>query len=173
MKFLIFITPHYFRDESLATVKLFLDKWNVGYSISSYSNKDCVGNHGAVCKLDLNTGKAQVEDFDGVILIDGKGIDSYKIYDFRPLLDLMLKFNDRKKPIVAIENSVMIPARANIIKDRKISTPGDQETKRTVMLFHGIPSDERLEISGNIISIRDHQRLEEPLQEVLKHLGVA
>jgi hypothetical protein len=173
MKFLIFITPHYFRDESLATVRLFLDKWNVGYSVSSYSNKDCVGNHGAVCRLDLNTGKAQVEDFDGVILIDGKGVDSYKIYDFRPLLDLMLKFNEKRKQIIAIENSVMIPARANIIKGRKIATLDDKEVKRTVMLFHGIPSEENLEISDNIISIRDHQHLEAPLQEVLRHLGIA
>jgi len=170
---LIFITPHEFRDESLSTVRLFLDKWDVGYSISSYSNKDCVGSHGAICKPDINTGRARAEDFDGAVLIDGKGIDAYKIYDFRPLLDLMLRFNEMKKPIIAIENSVMIPARANIIKGRKISAPDDQEAKRTVALFHGLLSENNLEISENIISIRDHRDLEMPMQTILKHLGIA
>lgn len=173
MKLLIFITPREFRDESLSTVRLFLDKWNVGYSISSYSNKDCVGSHGAVCRPDMNTGKAQAEDFDGVVLIDGKGIEAYKIYDFRPLLDLLTRFNDRKKPIIAIENSIKIPARANIIKGRKVATPDDQEAKRLVVLFHGVPTDGAVEVSDNLISIRSHQELEGAMQAVLGRLGVA
>jgi putative intracellular protease/amidase len=173
MKLLIFITPHEFRDESLSTVRLFFDKWNVGYSISSYSNKDCVGSHGVVCKTDINTGKAQADDFDGVVLIDGKGIESYKIYDFRPLLDLMTKFNDRKKPIITIENSIKIPARANIIKGRKIAMPDDQESKRLVELFHGVPSEGAVEVADNLISIRSHQELEGAMQTVLARLGVA
>ena len=173
MKFLIFITPHEFRDESLSTVRLFLDKWNIGYSISSYSNKDCIGSHGQVCKVDMNTGKAKAEDFDGIILIDGKGIEAYKIYDFRPLLDLLMKFNERKKAIIAIENALKIPARANIIKGRKIAMPDDEEAKRLVQLFHGEPSGEKIEVSENIISIRDHRDLESSMQTVLDRLGVS
>ena len=172
MKFLIFITPHEFRDESLSTVRLFLDKWNIGYSISSYSNKDCIGSHGAVCKVDMNTGKAVADDFDGIILIDGKGIEAYKIYDFRPLLDLLMKFNDRKKTIIAIENTLKIPARANIVKGRKIAMLDDEEAKRLVQLFHGVLSEEKMEISGNLISIGDHRELESSMQTVLEHLGV-
>ena len=173
MKFLIFITPHEFRDESLSTVRLFLDKWGIGYSISSYSNKDCVGSHGATCKIDMNTGKAKAEDFDGVILVDGKGIEAYKIYDFRPLLDLLMKFNDRKKTIIAIENALKIPARANIVKGRKIAMPEDKETERLVLLFHGLPSKEKVEVSDNIISVRDHRDLESAMQTVIERLGVA
>jgi putative intracellular protease/amidase len=173
MKLLIFITPHEFRDESLSTMKLFLNKWGIGYSISSYSNKDCVGSHGAVSKTDINTGKVQAEDFDGVVLIDGKGIDAYKIYDFRPLLDLLTKFNDRRKPIIAIENSIKIPARANMIKGRKIAAPDDEESKRLIMLFHGVPTDEAVEVSDNLISIRSHQDLEGAMQTILGRLGVA
>jgi len=173
MKFLIFITPHEFRDESLSTVRLFLDKWNIGYSISSYSNKDCIGSHGQVCKVDMNTGKAKAEDFDGIILVDGKGIEAYKIYDFRPLLDLLMKFNEKKKTIIAIENALKIPARANIIKGRKIAMPDDEEAKRLVQLFHGIPSGEKVEVSENIISVRDHKDLESSMRTIVEHLGVA
>jgi putative intracellular protease/amidase len=173
MKLLIFITPHEFRDESLSTVKLFFDKWDISYSISSYSNKDCIGSHGGVCRTDINTGKAQADDFDGVVLVDGKGIEAYKIYDFRPLLDLMTKFNDRKKPIIAIENAIKIPARANIIKGRKIAAPDDQEAKRLIELFHGVPTEEAIEISDNLMSIRSHLELEGAMQTVIARLGVA
>ena len=173
MKLLIFVTPHEFRDESLNTVKLFLDKWNISYALTSYSNKDCVGSHGAICKLDMNTGKAHAEDFDGIVLIDGKGIEAYKIYDFRPLLDLLFKFNERKKPIIAIANSIKIPARANIIKDRKISMPEDKEAQRLVQLFHGVLSNERVEVSGNMISVSDSKDLVEGMQKIISILGVA
>lgn len=173
MKLLLFITPHEFRDESLSTVRTFLDKWGISYTITSYSNKDCVGSHGAVCKIGINTGKAAPEDYDGILLIDGNGIDAYKIHDFRPMLDLLLKFNEKNKSIIAIENAVKVPARANIIKGRKIATPPDAETKRLVQLFHGTPTDEALEISGNIMTVRDHRALEEPMQRILAHLGVA
>jgi putative intracellular protease/amidase len=141
--------------------------------VSSYSNKDCIGSHGQVCKVDMNTGKANAEDYDGIILIDGKGIEAYKIYDFRPLLDLLMKFNERKKMIVAIENALKIPARANVIKGRKIAMPDDEESKRLVQLFHGMPSEEKVEVSDNIISIRNHTDLESSMQKVLDKLGVS
>lgn len=172
MRFLVFIAPKDFKDESLSTVRMFLDKWDVGYDITSYSTKDCVGYHGAVCKPGINTGKVLVDNYDGIILVDGKGIDAYKIFDFRPMLDLMLRFNERKKLIVAINNAIKVPARANIIRGRKIAAPEDAEVRRIVSLFHGTPSDTGIEIDGNIATISDFAQLEPSMQRVLEHIGV-
>src|SRR5438445_8231547 len=102
MKLLIFIAPREFKDETIATVKLFLDKWNVEHTISSYTHSDCVGSHGAVYQSQVHTGRVLTEDYDGIVLVDGKGVEMYKIYDHRPLLDLLLKFNERRKKIIAI-----------------------------------------------------------------------
>ncbi len=171
MKFLIFIAPNNFRDETLSMVKMFFDRWNVGYEITSYSTKPCIGSHGASVAVNLNAAKVNPSDYDGIILVDGPGIDSYKLFEYRPLLDMLLQFNNKNKMIGAIDNSVKVVARANIIKDRNIAAPEDEETKRAVQLFHGKLTDKPIEISNNIITIKSSSGLEGPLQEFLGHVG--
>jgi hypothetical protein len=127
--------------------------------------------HGAVYYPSIHTSKVFGDEYDGIFLIDGAGIDEFKLFDYRPLLDLMIKMNDRKKFIVSINNAAKIPARANVIKDRRIATD-DKETIRLVTLFHGVPSNEPLEISGNIISIKGSNDIEDAMESVLTHMGV-
>ncbi len=172
MKFAIFIAPKDFRDETVAMLKTFFDKWGIQYSIASYANKECVGYHGAIYKPDLNAARISPMDFDGIVLVDGKGFDDYRLFEYRPLLDTITLFNERGKYIGAISNSIKAVARANVIKDKKVSMPQDEETKRLIMLFHGIPSEENIEVAKNIITIRASSGLEIPLGEMLKHIGV-
>ncbi|HUC38790.1 MAG TPA: DJ-1/PfpI family protein [Candidatus Acidoferrum sp.] len=172
MKFLIFIPPNDFKDESVATIKMFLDRWGVGYQITSYSTKECIGTHGASYRADINTNKVEASEYDGIILVDGAGVEAYKLPEFRPLLDVAMKFNNSKKYVAAIGNATKILARANIIKGKKLALPEDQETKRTVLLFHGVPSEKGFEIDGNIITIKDSSALEESMNPILEHLGV-
>lgn len=172
MRFLLFIAPNNFKDESLSMIKTFFDRWGVEYKITSFSNKDCIGWHGAVCKPDVNAALVSASDFDGIMLVDGRGIEDYKLYEYRPLLDILLQFNEKNKTISAVNNAIKVVARANIIKDKKISVPEDNELKRLVLLFHGIPSDNSIEVAGNVITIRESKSLETPLQEMLQHIGV-
>ncbi len=172
MKFLVFISPRDFRDESLSTIKMFFDRWNVKYHLTSYSTKDCVGQHGATYKLDINTNKVDASEYDGIILVDGRGVESYKLYEFRPLLDLILRFNNDKRYIGAIGNAIAILARASVLKNKKVSMPNDKNAVNTITLFHGIPSDEEIEISENIITISGVSSIAEPIQKVLEYIGV-
>lgn len=171
MKLLIFITPNEFRDESVSRLKFFLDRWGIENIVTSYSTKDCIGNHGAVYKPGINTGKVSADDYDGIILVDGKGIEGYRIYDYRPLLDLMLIFNSRKKTIIAVGNAIKVVARANIVKDRKVSV-GDDETKRLVQLFHGTPSENGVEVSDNLMTIGNSSWIDTAMPEILQRMGV-
>lgn len=171
MKFLIFIPPSDFRDESISLIKLFFDKWGVSYAITSYTSNACTGTHGAVYRPDIHASKVYTQNYDGIVLIDGNGVDTYKLYDYRPLLDLMLKFNDSSKTIIGISNAVKIPARANIIREKKLSTD-DKEAVRLINLFHGVPSDKEFEIAGNLITIRKSSDIEESMLKILEHLGV-
>ena len=171
-RFLIFIPPKEFRDESISLIKLFFDKWDVKYDITSYTSNICTGTHGATYTPDIHTGKVAWEEYDGIVLIDGAGVESYKLYDYRPLLDLLLRFNNAKKFIVGIDNAVKIPARANIVKDRPVATD-DKETIRLVKLFHGVPSANVLELSGNLITIKKASDVEDSMPKVLEHIGVA
>ncbi len=164
--------PKGFRDESMSMLKLFFDKWGIKYDITSYTNNDCIGSHGAVYTPAFNTGKATTYGYDGIVLIDGEGIDAYKLFDYRPLLDLMMLFNQNSKFILGIGNASKIPARANIIKDKRLCA-ADSETRRLVALFHGKPSDEPFELAGNVITIKDSRSIEDSMQRILQHMGVA
>jgi putative intracellular protease/amidase len=171
MRFVIFICPKDFRDESLSALKLVFDRWGVRYSIASYANGMCVGYHGAEVKPDISAHKIDTNDFDGIVLVDGPGIEEMRLFEYRPLLDVLLMFNNKQKYIGTIGNAVKIMARANIVKDRKVAMPREEEARRLVLLFHGIPSEKSLEVSNNIFTIRDSVGIEEQLQELLQHLG--
>lgn len=170
MKFLVFVAPHNFRDETISMLKMFFERWGIQYTITSYANKDCIGAHGAVCKPGINTGKVLPSEYDGIVLVDGDGIEDYKLFEYRPLLDLLLQFNGNGKYVAAFNNAIKVVARANIIKDKKISLPRDPEAKRMVLLFKGVPSNKPVEVSGNIITMNGTS-LEAPIQEMLAQLG--
>ena len=172
MKFLIFIPPKDFRDESLNAMKMFFDRWNVEYQVTSYSTKECIGMHGATLMPDINTNKVDTSQYDGIIFVDGSGIETYKLPEFRPLLDIVLKFNNSKKYICTVGNAVKIIARANVIKGKKLALPNDDEAKRVALLFHGVPSENAMEIDDNIMTVRDSRALEESLNPFLEHIGV-
>ncbi|MEM3841215.1 MAG: DJ-1/PfpI family protein [Candidatus Micrarchaeaceae archaeon] len=172
MKYLLFVPPKNFRDESLKTVRLLFDRWKIGYSISSYTKSGVgTGAHGATAKIDINTNKANPEEYDGIILLDGSGIEEYKIYDFRPLLDLVNLFIRLNKRVVSIGNSAKILAKANVIKGLSISAPKDPSVRNMIEMFHGSPSDKGMEISGNIITMNGSE-LEYSIQKFLEHIGV-
>ncbi|MEM0150082.1 MAG: DJ-1/PfpI family protein [Candidatus Micrarchaeaceae archaeon] len=173
MRLLVFITPKDFRDETVSEFKLFFDKWEVEYKIGSYTTNDCVGYHGAAYKPDINVSKVSALDFDGIVLVDGNGIESYKMYEYRPLLDLVMKFNDSRKHILAVGNAVKILARANVINGKRIAIPDDAEIKRLVILFHGVPAEENASIADNLITIKDSNSIEESMGRVLSHMGVS
>jgi putative intracellular protease/amidase len=171
MRFVIFIPPKDFKDETLSALKLVFDRWGVRYSVASYTSNECMGYHGAVCRPDMSAHKIDVNDFDGIVLVDGPGIEEMRLYEYRPLLDVLLIFNQKGKYVGGISNAIKIIARANIVKDKKVVLPRDEEGRRLVLLFHGVPSEKSLELSSNIFTIRDSVGLEGPLQELLQQFG--
>ncbi len=172
MKLLVFIAPNDFRDESLALMRLFFEKWGVEYSITSYSKKECRGFHGSACTPDVNTNTVNTRDFDGIVIIDGKGIESYLLHEYRPLLDLVYEMNRQNKHIIAVGNAIRVVARANIIKGKRVSEPNDEETRKQIILFHGIPTSSEVEAEGNLCTIRDPRKLELTIPSMLQGLGV-
>ena len=171
MKVAILVSPKDFKDESLSSLRLMLDKWGVESVLTSYSTHELVGYHGAVYNADINAAKVAPYDFDAIILIDGKGVDEYKLYDFRQLLDTIKLFSIQKKMIAAIGNSIKIIARANIISNVKIAMPKDEDTQRLVILYHGTPSKEDPEFDKNILTLGNDDKMLDFSNLLLKKLG--
>ncbi|MCL4403246.1 MAG: DJ-1/PfpI family protein [Candidatus Marsarchaeota archaeon] len=171
MNFAVFVPPREFKDESLSSVRMFLEKWGVQYKIASYGNSNCTGYHGSICRKDVDALKINPADYDGIIIVDGLGIDSTRLYEFRPLLDMVMLFNSAGRKIVAMGNAVKILARANIIKNRRVSVR-DPEAKRLVTLFHGVPTEEPIEISDGLITIDSQADMEGSMKKMLSSLGI-
>ncbi|EET89715.1 MAG: DJ-1/PfpI family protein [Candidatus Micrarchaeales archaeon] len=172
MKFLVFMPPKGFRDETVSAIKLLFGRWDIDCAMSSYTSKECVGKHGATYRPDLNTSSASPENYDGIVLADGPGIEDYKLYEFRPLLDLLVGFNTQKKYIIGIDNAIKIISRANIIRDKKVSAPREEDARKAVQLFRGVLSKEPVESSDNLITIGSSEGIEEKLDKAVSYLGV-
>ena len=169
---LIFLPPVDFREESLSMLKLFFDRWGISYKTTSYTKSECRGKHVALVKPDIHTAEVDVHDYDGIVFLDGDGVDTTKLYEFRPLLDLAMIFDKSMKQVWAIGNAVKIIARSNIIKGKHISLPKNEETLRLVKLFHGEPSPEPYKISGNIVTISSGSAIESSMDSILSELNI-
>ena len=166
----IFIPQKDFKDESLSLMKLILDKWGVELQDRLLRQGRARDARGAR-KGRHKAGGHDHRQFDGIVFIDGKGIDEQKLYDYRPLLDIVTHFNEANKYLVAIGNAAKIPIRANIVKAKKIAV-GDEETMRLARLFNGIPSKSHVEAMGNLITIKSSRAVEDSVETWLQHIGL-
>jgi Putative intracellular protease/amidase len=173
MRMLVFIPPSDFKDDALKLAVLFMEKWGLGYDVASYRTGECIGSQGHVRNVSFNAKDADVTRYDGIIIVGGTGIDKYKLADFRPLLDLIVKFDRGGKQICAIGTGIKVIPRANIIKGKKIVSNGDSSIIQNVALFHGLPSDKHFEVSGNIVTISDREiaYIEEGMSAFVERLG--
>ena len=172
MRVVMLIPPKDFRDESVSSIKNTLEKWGVEVVLASYSTKECVGSHGAVYSRFTNAGRIKGNDFDAIILADGPGVESYRLYDFRPLLEVISSFANRGKIIVGINNAIKIIARSNIISEIKVAAPKDPSIRDVIRLYHGKASENYLEDQKNIITLSDPEREDVLSELMLKKLGV-
>ncbi len=172
MRFLVLIPPSDFSDESMELVDLFFNKWGIEYEIASYTRNACIGSHGGIKKPTLHANSVTVFGYDAFMLIDGIGVEKYKLYEYRPLLDMVYSFHSHKKVVWAIGNAIKIAARANIIKDKKVSVPQSADVRGVVNLFRGILSTEPSEVQGNICTVGNPSNLELVMPGILAKLGI-
>jgi hypothetical protein len=171
MRAALFIPQKDFNDETVSILRLIFSKWSIHCDIASYG-ATCIGMHGAVYKADLNASKLSASNYDVIALVDGEGVDNQKVYDYRPLLDVINYFNDARKPIIGVGNAVKIPARANIVRGRK-AVASDEETRRLITLFYGVPSKNSIEVFENLITVRDAKAVENSAELILQRMGVS
>jgi len=171
IKVAIVIPPKNFRDETLSTLDLLLAKKDIKKEVSGFTSKDCVGFHGAVVKPDSKILSLDPVSTSALILADGPGVDSLKLYDYRPLLDIVKSFHDNKKVIVGIGNGIKIVARANIVRDTKIAS-NDKDVEKLVSLYRGLAvTNNYLVRDKSIITLSDPNKIDELVTLLSEELG--
>ncbi|MDE1825824.1 MAG: DJ-1/PfpI family protein [Candidatus Micrarchaeota archaeon] len=173
MKAMIIIPPRDFRDETVSLAMLLLGKWGVRPVIASYlgEGKSCIGAHGATYKPEINATKATSEGFDALLIVDGPGVESYKLSDFRPLVELVKDFINHKKVVAALGDSVKVVARANVITDRKVAAPSDDEVSRMIRIYRGKESKNEMEFDKFLLTAKGNGHLEQFLDALIEGMG--
>lgn len=166
MKVAIILAPRDFRDETLSQLKLLFGKKDVEAKLASTTLRQCSGAHGAVAKPELEIDALNPLDFDAVIVADGPGVDSLRLYDHRPLLDLIKLFKEANKAVIGIGNGVKVVARANIVKDTSVAKV-DAETEKLVSLYRGKSVDEHVVRDKNIITAAGTEDIPELISVML------
>lgn len=171
MKVAIIIAPMDFRDETVSTAKNMLEKWGTEAVVTSYTSRECIGYHGALYKPQIHASHINSADFDAILLVDGSGVETYKLYDYRPLLDLVREFATNGKIVAGVNNSIKIIAKANVVSNVKIANPEDKETERMVRLFKGVITDRGTESSTNIMTSSTNESTVSLVDAILVKLG--
>ncbi len=172
MKVAVIIPPKNFTDETLSAVLLVLRKWDVEPVISSYTTSECVGLHGARYSSDINTAKMNPADYDAVLLIDGPGVESYKLPEFKPMLDLVKKFINDGKVIGAVGNSVKVFIRANGFTPGRISMQRNKEIENFARTSRYLVTANGVEVYKNLITASGPENAIEFANAVLDKLHV-
>lgn len=152
MKIAMLLAPSDFRDETVSKARRLMERWGVEPIITSYSSHECTGYHGAVYRPGIRTTELDPDSFEGLFLVDGSGVESYKLYDLRHIIELVKSFAKKGKFVVALGDSMKILARADVIDGIKVASVRDREGERIVKLFKGKVSDSNVECDRNILT---------------------
>lgn len=172
MKVAIIVPPKNFSDETLSALLLVFRKWNVDVIISSYTTSECVGLHGAVYKPSINTAKLNPSDYSALLLVDGPGVESYRLQDFKPMIDLTKQFITQGKIVGAVGNAVKIFIRANGFTSGRISSQDSDEVKGFAITSRYIVTDRNVEVYKNLVTARNSRSAIEFADAILVKLDV-
>lgn len=159
-----------FRDETVSALSLLLAKNGIVEELSGFSANECRGQHGATVKPKKVLTEVDPSDVSALIIADGPGMDELRLYNYRPLLNLVRAFGERNRLIAGIGNGIKVVARANVIRDARIAHV-DDDTAKLVRLYHGTVTEDALVIDRNILTLSDHSKIAEMVSRMAKELG--
>ena len=147
----LFVLPakDFNEDEYLVTLNA-LERTSIKYFIASDSNSLCVGSNGLKVKNDIQFYNIHESNFDGLILIGGKGTREY--WNHPVLISTVQKFVKNKKPVGAICSAPIILANAGVISCCATCYPDDRpEIEKQGISY----KDESVVSSKKIITAKD------------------
>ncbi len=167
MKVAMLIAPRDFKDETLSSLQLLLGKKDIEAKLVSFTMKPCTGYHGAVVKPQAEARELEPGAYDALLVLDGPGVDSFKLYEHRPLLDLIKTFHDSNRVVVGIGNGIKALAKANVIKETKVAKT-EEETGKLVTLYKGIKTEDPVVFDRNVLTVSGSENIQEFVELLAK-----
>ncbi|UCD05945.1 MAG: DJ-1/PfpI family protein [candidate division WOR-3 bacterium] len=116
---LIVIAPEDFRDDEFSVTYDSLKRHEVKITVASIDTTPATGMFGRVVKPDIALDKSNVDEFDALIIIGGKGCE--QLWNNEILHTIVKEFDSQKKLIGAICIAPMVLGRAGILTDKIVT----------------------------------------------------
>lgn len=116
-RLLVVVTPIDFSAVEYGEVRRVADEQGWAVRTASIQSGEATAEDGSRVKVDLIIGEAKSEDFDGVVLIGGKGMEP--IIGDETLQLAVRRFYAADKLVAAISNAPAILARAGVLSGRQ------------------------------------------------------
>lgn len=165
MKFLVFIAEGFEEVEALTVVD-YLRRMDIDVKMVSISDsKEVQGAHGIKVETDMLIDEVNHKDYIG-LTIPGGMPGSTNLRDDSRVIEIVKSMNEDEKLISAICAGPIVLERAEIIKDKKITSyPGFEEE-----LSESKYSEENVVVDGNIITARGPAIATEFALEITEYL---
>jgi protease I len=156
-KAVFIIAQNNFRDEELFDTQQVLENRGIETVVASRTTDMALGKLGAEVIPDLSLADIDVDDFDAIIFIGGRGAASY--FEDQTVWKLARDFAVRGKVVAAICIAPSILANAGILMGNRVTAfPTEEENLRSKGAeYTGMP----VEVDGKIITGRDPEAAEE------------
>ena len=164
------IVPPNFKDETVSALGLLLAKNGMIEEVSGFSSKECKGCHGATVKPEKTLADVDPANVSALIMVDGPGLDALRLYDYRPLLNLLRAFSERNRLIAGIGNGIKAIARANVLRDAT-GARVEEDVDNLVRLYHGKVTDDYHVFDKNILTLSNSDKVGELVARMATELG--
>ena len=152
-KILFVIAPEDFRDEELLQPKEVLEFLGAETTIASTKKGTAVGKLGAKVEIEKTINEINYIDFDAVVFVGGRGVETYKLYENLDVLKLARDFYNADKLTCAICIAPRILAMAEILKNKNATCHPDPASI-ALLKQHSVHyiDEQSVVIDGNIIT---------------------
>ena len=165
---LLILPANDFNEEEYLVSTKALEKAGVKIFIASDSNFLCIGSGGLKVKNDIQFYNMHESNFDGLIIIGGKGTRDY--WNNQVLISTVQKFVKNRKPVGAICSAPIILANAGVISCCATCYPDDRpEIEKQGISY----KDESVVSSRKIITAKDPSSTSEFIKTFLYELAVS
>lgn len=169
-KILMVIAPQGFRDEELFVPKEEFEKVLAQVTVASIKKGEAKGMLGKIYDVKTTIDEISYEEYNAIVIVGGIGSPKY-LWNNSNLIELVKKFNDKKKVIGAICLSPTVLAQADILKDRNATVYITEESKQE-FLNHGVKLiNKNVVIDGNIVTANGPESAKEFALNIIKLLG--
>jgi len=149
----ILIAPKNFRDEEYFQPKVMLDAVGIKvFTVAKGDPDEVTGIKGGKAHIDAKLDEIDPLNYDGLVLVGGKGVKSY--YANKKIHKLLQKMNDAGKVVAAICIAPIVLAKAGILRDHK-ATVNSEEGILALKENGAEYEDKSLVIDHNIITAKD------------------